>query len=324
VSAKPQFFRIGLFILLGLLVLAGALIAFGGGQLFRQKLNLETYLDASVQGIEVGSPVKFRGVQVGRVSSIGFVFNEYGDVAVESGEKNFVSVGMEIDKQIFPDMFTADLAPTLEKNIALGLRARIEPLGITGMNYIEIEFVDPKRYPAMTINWTPKELYIPSAPGELTDVLDSVNKIMREVEQFNIKGISDSGTSLLDNLNKAITEAQIGKISADVQALVVEVRSALDKANVGPLSDEARHLIDGLERSNLELQKALLEVNKIARNVEPASRISEERIRSIVRNLDETAQNLTTLSNEVRNRPSLLLWGSPPKPKPSGTPAKKR
>ena len=46
--------------------------------MFRPRIYIETYVDASVQGVDVGSPVKFRGVPIGRVSAIKFTFNEYG------------------------------------------------------------------------------------------------------------------------------------------------------------------------------------------------------------------------------------------------------
>ena len=61
-SAKPSYFRIGLFIAVALAILAAGLIALGAGQAFRPRVYFETYVDASVQGVDVGSPVKFRGV----------------------------------------------------------------------------------------------------------------------------------------------------------------------------------------------------------------------------------------------------------------------
>ncbi len=59
------------------MILAGAIIFFGGGKFFEQKVTVETYFDQSVQGLSVGSSLEFQGVQIGNVSSIGFVFNEY-------------------------------------------------------------------------------------------------------------------------------------------------------------------------------------------------------------------------------------------------------
>ena len=77
-SQKPSYFRIGLFIVIALAILAAGLIAFGAGQVLRERVYIETYVDATIQGVDVGSPVKYRGVQVGRVSAINFTFNGTG------------------------------------------------------------------------------------------------------------------------------------------------------------------------------------------------------------------------------------------------------
>ncbi|HEY5780002.1 MAG TPA: MlaD family protein [Terrimicrobiaceae bacterium] len=316
-SQKPSYFRIGLFIVIGLAILTGGLIAFGAGQMFRPRIYIETYVDGTVQGVDVGSPVKFRGVQIGRVSSINFTFNEYG-ASSQVDRFNYVLILMEIDHEMFPGMFSENLTPLIEKNVQQGLRARIEPQGITGINYIELDYVnDPSQFPSLAVNWEPHYYYIPSAPGQLTNMLDSINNIMRQIEQLNISGMSKSVMELLENLNKAVTGAEIAKISADLQTLLTEFRDALKAANVGELSDDARRMIEGLEKSNTELQAVL-------KNLEPATRISGPQIRALVENLATASANFVQFSNEIKRRPSLLLWGSPPKPKPTPTPRKRR
>ncbi len=191
-SQKPSYFRIGLFIVVALAILAGGLIALGAGQMFRPRIYIETYVDGTVQGVDVGSPVKFRGVPIGRVSGINFTFNEYG-ASSQVDRFNYVLILMEIDREMFPGMFSENLTPVIEKNVEQGLRARIEPQGITGINYIEINYVnDPNQFPPLAVNWKPHYYYIPSAPGQLTNMLDSINSIMRQVEQLNIGGMSKS------------------------------------------------------------------------------------------------------------------------------------
>lgn len=335
-ASKPNFFAIGLFIVAGLGILAGGLIAFGAGQIFRPRIYIETYLDGSVQGIDVGSPVKFRGVQIGKVSQISFSFNEYGSPAAVS-RFNYVVILMEIDKEMFPGMFDEDLTPLIEKNVAQGMRARIEPLGITGMNYIEINYVNnPAQFPTLAVDWTPHNYYIPSAPGQLTSMLDSVNSIMADMKKLNLEEIQGGLSQLLANLNKAVTDADLNKISQDLQALIGQLQKAVTDANlqkvssdlqglivsmekavtdakIGELSADAHSLLTGLEKSNADIQRIL-------KNLEPATRLNPGEIRAIVRNLEEATANLENFSESVKRRPSVLLWGSPPKPKPSATP----
>lgn len=333
---RPNFFAIGLFIVIGLAILAGGLIAFGAGQIFRPRIYIETYLDGSVQGIDVGSPVKFRGVQIGKVSQITFSFNDYGSPRAVS-RYNYVVILMEIDKEMFPGMFNEDLTPLIEKNVAQGLRARIEPLGITGMNYIELNYVkDPAQFPLLPVDWTPHYYYIPSAPGQLTSMLDSVNSIMADMKRLNVGELQSGLSELLANLNKAVTGADLEKVSGDLQTLIAQVQQAVTDANldkvstdlqalienmkqavadakIGELSGDAHDLLAGLEKSNADIQRIL-------KNLEPATRLDAGEVREILRNLAETTANLENFSQSVRRRPSVLLWGGPPKPTPTPRP----
>lgn len=316
-SAKPHFFRIGVFVAGGVALLVFALLAFGGGQMFLPKIKAETYVKGSVQGIDVGTPVKFRGVLIGKVTKINFAFTEY-DLKESDGLSNYVVLFMEINRAVFPGMFTDDLTPLLTKGIEQGLRVRIEPQGITGLNYLDIDYFDPTRFPALWPHWKPHVYYIPSAPGELTSFLDSINGILREVEKLNIGGISQTGTELLDNLNKAVVGAQIDKISGDLQALIKDSNSVLQKARIPELSADATKFLAGLEASNREIRQIL-------KNIEPATELKPAQIREIINNLASTSANLAQLSAAVNQHPSLLLWGSPPKaPTPKPTPSKKR
>lgn len=315
-SKQPNYFIIGLFIVGGFLLLAAGLIAFGAGQIFKPRIYIETYINGTVQGVDIGTPVKFRGVTIGKVSNIGFAFNEYG-APNEVDRNNYVIILMEIDKEMFPGMFSENLTPLIEKNVQQGMRARIEPLGITGMNYIEINYLQfPNQFPQLSFNWTPHYYYIPSAPGQLTNILDSVNNMMREVENLNIGELSTNLNEIMAKLNQAVGDAQIQKLSTGLQNLVSDVQKALVDAKLGEVSTDARNLMVGLEKSNAELEKIL-------KNLEPATRLKPGEVQAIMKNLKDVTENLESFSYSVKERPSSLLWGSPPKPKPSPTPKRR-
>ncbi len=81
--------------------------------------------------------------------------------------------------------------------------------------------------------------------------------------------------------------------------------------------EAARQMIDGLEKSNTQLRAVL-------RNLEPATRISGPQIRELVQNLTIASENFAQFSAEVKRRPSLLLWGTPPAAKPTPAPRRRR
>ena len=76
-EARGAFLRVGLLVLGGLALVIGLVWFFGGSTLSHGTL-FETYFGESVQGLEVGAPVKYRGVTVGRVTDLGLVAAEYG------------------------------------------------------------------------------------------------------------------------------------------------------------------------------------------------------------------------------------------------------
>ena len=71
-SGQANFFKIGLFVIGAAVALVFLLVLLGAGRLFQSKIVMETYFNESVQGLELGSKVKYRGVIVGEVKSIGF------------------------------------------------------------------------------------------------------------------------------------------------------------------------------------------------------------------------------------------------------------
>ncbi len=95
-SGKTNDFKLGLFTLFGVGLLVMAVLAFGAWSSFEKKTLFETYVSGDVSGLSVGSAVEFRGVHVGKVSHIGFSWNEYhdsqpGSVVVVFEMKNDVS-----------------------------------------------------------------------------------------------------------------------------------------------------------------------------------------------------------------------------------------
>ncbi len=327
---EANFFRIGIFIIAALSLLAAGLVTFGVGQFFKTKVFVETYVDGTVQGIEVGSAVKFRGVTVGKVSDVSFVFMRYPSVE-KSELTNYVVLVMQIDREIFPEMFEMDnLQPLLSSNIERGMRVQIEPAGITGLNYLEINFLEPQRFQPLKIAWKPDNYYLPSAPGELTNMLDSVNNIMRELEGFNIKGVSDGVVTLLDNLNRAVTGAQLKKLSDGAQALFLQLESAVDDAKIPDLSSQMTTLVGDLTKAVSDLNvpalsgdtQALLEevarsnaqLKTILGNIEPASQINGDELSATLSNLRVISENLREASAEIARDPSRVIWQRPAKP----------
>jgi paraquat-inducible protein B len=311
-SAQSRYFKIGLFILAGGALLVAGLLFLGADSMFRPRVYLETYVDGTVQGIDVGSPVKFRGVQIGRVSRVDFCFNEYGPNP-GAGRLDYVYIEMEVNKQVFRGMFDADVGTMIGQAVDQGLRVMLQPQGITGLNFAELNYVDRAPPPPLEIWWTPRHPYIPSAPGTLASMLDSVNSIMDTFKALDIKDTVRELNAVMENFNTTLGKLQtnldemnLAETSANLQKLIDEMRGKVAELPVEQLGEDGRQMMETVTAAAGEMQGL---VDRLERN----PLLNEKAVGGIVRDFQSTAANFRLLSESLRDTPSLILWGKPPK-----------
>ena len=100
-SAKANYFKLGLFILMGVALIFAGVLIFGAGKIFEKRLRIETYVNESVQGIDIGSKVKFRGVTIGNVSKIDFTSSRYEMDRRATNLLSYVRIECELDRRAF-------------------------------------------------------------------------------------------------------------------------------------------------------------------------------------------------------------------------------
>ena len=311
---QPNYFKIGMFVIAAFLLLAAALIYLGADRMMRPKVFLETYVDGTVQGVDIGSPVKFRGVQIGRISRIDFVFNEYGTEPGGTGRNDYVFLEMEIDRKLFRGMFTGDAEQILNDAVKQGLRVMLQPQGITGLNFAELNYVpQPERAPPLKIWWTPRRHYIPSAPGTLTSMLDSVNRIMDSFGSLDVGDTLKELNAVMQNFNTALTRLQsnldemnLTETGANLQNLVDEMRNKVAALPVDQLTEDGRKMMTTVTAAAGEMQG-------LVDRLEDSPLLNERAVGGIIDDFESTAENFRILSENLRDTPSLILWGKPPK-----------
>jgi paraquat-inducible protein B len=312
-STRANYFKIGIFVLAGFAILAGALIFLGAGNMFRPRIYFETYVDGTVQGVDLGSPVKFRGVQIGRISKVDFCFNIYGAPPGE-GRLDYVYLEMEVDVQVFRGMFTEDIGPVVTQAVDQGLRVKLQPQGVTGLNFAELNYVaDPAQFPPLKIWWTPRHYYIPSAPGTLTSMVESLNKLMDTFGGLELgptlkevdRALKTFNTTL-EKFSGNVEKMELSKVSTDLQAVLVELRAKVDKLPVEQLSADGIKMMQSLTTAAGEMQTLVdtMQTNPL---------LNADAMGTIIGDFQATAENFRVLSENLREYPSQLLFGEPPK-----------
>jgi ABC-type transporter Mla subunit MlaD len=313
-SDQARYVRVGGFVLAGLAMALGVVLLLGAGSLLERPIVVETVFDESVQGLQIGSAVKLRGVKIGSVSEIGFVgdFYDVSQSADPITTANRVLVRMEIVMKNQPAE-SADRETGLAALIARGLRVQLTPLGITGTSIIQADYLDPKRYPPIEVTWQPEHLYVPSAPSTITQLSSAADRLMTRINQLDVERLLTNLDVLLVNVNQVVTRADVEGVQRSLGALLddarqtsAEVRSAVKQAGVGELNAEAR--------------KSIAQLNATLGRLQQLVDVGGEDLGTAFENFRVASENLRDASETARSYPSLLLFGEPPAPKPVQTP----
>jgi hypothetical protein len=136
----------------------GFILYLTAGQFGTKSDYFETYVGESIVGLDVGASVRFRGVQIGRVTEISLAAAVYD---VPEARANRYAMQLVVIRFAVERTRVARIT-SLEDMIAGGLRTRIASQGITGVTYLEIDILDPARYPPIQVPWKPRYDHVPA------------------------------------------------------------------------------------------------------------------------------------------------------------------
>src|SRR5450432_2511723 len=348
-SAQANFFKIGLFVIGAVIALVFLLVLLGAGRLFQSKIVMETYFNESVQGLELGSKVKYRGVIVGEVKSIGFTYNRYQQDVPMSERLRYVMVEATIVPRLIGGRTgTGDLtnADALKAEIEKGLRVRLAPQGITGTSYLEIDYVDPKTNPLLPISWEPANLYIPGAKSTVTQFVAAASDIVEHLRNIDLEATIGNLNKLLVNTNKRVEAIDAQQLSERSTSVLRKLETKLDQLPMDQLGKESTALIAELRASNAKLAtflddpalkrlpatadatfasaKKLVDDPNLAstilhmqRTLARLDRIlggGEADLTTTLENLRQISDNLRDLTENAKRYPSSVILGGPPPP----------
>lgn len=318
-TAKKNHARLGVFVLLAILLLAGLAISLGGGNTFRKKVTMETYFNESVQGLDIGSKVRYRGVVIGVVSSINFTYTRYELDVPPAERKQYVMVEMAV----YPDLLGTSTASRefVNKLVADGLRIRMAPIGITGIAYMELDF--SRNAPVLPITWEPDNLYIPSARSTVLSLFDTAESIMGRLATLDVAGIIQHLDELAVTLNRKVESVDTGKLAKDLEAVMKDLRKTLAGIDRITGSEELKPLPADLAATvhrlreivdSPELKRTLASLDRSTQRVDRALDGHEQDIADTLANLRATTANLKALTENLRRDPAGTLLAAPPKP----------
>lgn len=327
--------RVGL-MLLGSLGLAVALVLFLSRNRVSDGLHFETYFRETVQGMDVGSPIRFRGVRLGQVTEMLLASAAYPESAgsVQDVNNRLVVVRFVVDPE------KLGRVPETAAAVRAGLRTRLAAQGITGLVYIELDFVtDVDRARPMAVTWQPSLPVIPSAPSTISQVKDTAEEIAAKLRDVDLLRLANSLQGLLDDargqigggeLRQTLSEAaqllktlRGGAESADIPGLVTELRETVAALRNLAGGQQSRDLIAATTKSAERLSEAVTRLPALITSLETAVRrvnngtadVQAELLPAL-RDARAAAASLRDTTETLRRNPGSVLSAPPPRERP--------
>jgi phospholipid/cholesterol/gamma-HCH transport system substrate-binding protein len=297
---EARYAAVGAFVLLVLAMAVLFVYWYAGGHERRDYARYEVYFDGSVSGLARGAPVRYLGVDVGRVVRMG----------IDPRNSSRVEVIVDIDSS----------AP-----VSAATLAELSLQGVTGLLYIDLTVSPAGRqlsaavpgleYPVIRSTRSNFDVFLASLPGLVTMVGDVAERFSRILSNQNIAAID----ATLGNINQA--SAQLVPTLREIKSLTAELRGT-----AAEISGAAAEVHAVTERAGPELVTVLQHVRVVADNLANTSAkldglVQDNRadvrlfvndglpqLERLLRDAHRAALEFRELSHTLRENPSLLLY----------------
>lgn len=319
-------FTVGLFVATGIGLALLFIIWLGMSRFLEKGQYYVTYFNESVQGLDRDSPVKYRGVSIGRIENIG--------VAPDS---KLIQVVLKIES-----------GQRLDHNIV----AQLKSVGITGSMFIELDQKkkgEPDRSPPLGF---PSEYpVVASKPSEISELLRGIADVLQQITALDLEGISGKVKLTVDELKQMIADVNLKGISQNIESSLERVGSILDNqrwdrimASLEKAGQSLNTLMDTAGKSLSRLEKTFARVEGVVADNEKTIKRSLEDFRGtiekaslflekgsslvsgtdvslsqlkrnllvVTQNLERASENLNRLIGLLADQPSQLVFGQPP------------
>jgi len=306
---------IGAFVVGAIALAVAGLLIFGSGRMFKHVLQFICFFPGQVNGLNVGAPVKFKGVEIGSVTDIRIRFGteKVADAAVVSGGVRIpVLIEIDQDKVTGRGARRIDVG-TVKELIDLGLRAQLNAQSmVTGLLYVDLDF-HPEKPAVFMLPPDAKEREIPTIQTGLEEVRSVAAEVFRKLQDLHLDDMVKSATEALDGaknlINSPAMKETIDKLPATVANVNQTLASLRDvaarlEAKGGPL--DSIKVVS--EQTGVALDQVRETLQTVGALVDPNAPLANQLTTSL-QELSSAARAVRLLANYVERNPGALVRG---------------
>jgi paraquat-inducible protein B len=314
-AVEKSYARLGLFLVVVLVVALATALLFIQRWRSRAVIGAVTYTTENVSGLEVSSPVRFRGVSIGRVS----------DVRVDPRD-----VIVEIDFEMFPDRLSTIGIGTERigqiqdvRGVAPKLRASMVSNPVTGEAYLLLDVPENPPTP-ITLAFTPDRPYVPWVPTTLATVQDRLPAILERAEATlqtvteivsKVPESLDRSNRFFTNVERIFQESELPALSADSRKFFSTTSGQIDKiaTDLERVIGTDGTLVTFVENANAAIKAAdLPTTNQSARAAADQTTLAADDLRRTLPAIRDSLDQLRDLARQLQEQPESVVYGPRP------------
>lgn len=304
-SAASTHLKLGIFTVLAIAALFAVAFGLGWRGMESDTVRYHSYFNETVQGLEVGSPVKYRGVLIGSVANVRI-----------APDRRHVEVALALNAAEARALGLAKVTPEV--------RAQLGTQGITGVKFIDLDLFDPRTNPPPQLSFEPAENYIPARTSFIKGLENSAEAVSQRLPE-----IADATVATLQRMEVILAELQdqrmpdhLTKAIDNIDGAVSDLRRLLRHFDGAKIGDKTARAVESVavavEKVNGVLegiggdgglvastQRATESIGDLGRTTS-ASAMKLERT---LRDLDEAAIAIRGLVEAIDRDPEILVKG---------------
>jgi paraquat-inducible protein B len=313
-AVERSYARLGLFIVVGVVVMLATMLLFIQRIRSREVIDMVTYTTDNVSGLDISSPVRYRGVPIGRVSGI---------------RADPVGQTIEIDFEVFRDRLA-----TIGANVSLfetyaaqavfpRMRAQVIGNPVTGEAYLLLD-VPRNPPPPMVLKFKPSRPYVASMPSPFSTVQDRLPAVLERAEATlntlreivaRIPDSLDRSDRFFTSVERIVRESQFPTLSAESRAFFASTSTQIQQltTSLDRLVGSEGTLVKFVDDTHTAINKSdLPATTRSARDALERTSLAADDLRRTLPAIRDSLEQLRQLARLLEEQPESVVYGPRP------------
>jgi len=297
-SKKASSTKIGAFVIGTLALVVIVIAVFGSGKIFTKKEHYVIFFRGSAVGLDVGSPVRLMGVDIGEVKEVTALFADNWEFYVE------VIIMVEPDAvENVSGMQGVSSEEEITALITRGLRAQLDTQSmVLGLKYVRLDIFEDTEPVFQFLNRDHQE--IPSIPTIEQQVGNTLKRLAQELDEIPMTEISQSLLSAIHGVDSLVRDPEVRETIVALHETLGEATIVLREINtqIGPVTTDITEVTRSVTEVLATADTLLIQLRGVA--VENQSEIYLS-----IKELAEASRAMRNLLDYLQRHPDAIIWG---------------